>query len=44
MVNELKETDINQLKSQVKQLQEGELLKKDQGILLEEVTNQEKHS
>ena len=57
MVNDSKETDVNQLKSQVKQLQEevhrlqiqkdvlekaGELLKKDQGIHLEELTNQEK--
>lgn len=57
MVNDSKETDINQLKSQVKQLQEevhrlqiqkdvlekaGELLKKDQGIHLEELTQQEK--
>lgn len=52
-----KDTDVNQLKDQVKQLQDeiyhlqmqknilekaGEIIKKDQGIFLEELTNQEK--
>ncbi len=56
-MNKSKDTDINKLKDQVKQLQEevyylqmqkdilekaGEIIKKDQGIFLEKLTNKEK--